>query len=61
MNQLISVQAAAEMIRSGKSISVAGPESALDQLPAGNWIGGTIPYFMWQPVASLCKGGSRSL
>lgn len=46
MNELISVQAAAEMIRRGVPLSLAGPESALDQLPAGNWIGGTIPYFM---------------
>jgi hypothetical protein len=46
MNQLISVQAAAELIRQGTPLSLAGPESALDQLPAGNWIGGTIPYFM---------------
>lgn len=46
MNELISVQAAAELIRKGTPLSLAGPESALDQLPAGNWIGGTIPYFM---------------
>ena len=46
MNDLISVQAAAELIRQGVPLSLAGPESALDQLPAGNWIGGTIPYAM---------------
>jgi hypothetical protein len=46
MNELISVAAAAELIRQGATLSLAGPESALDQLPAGNWIGGTIPYFM---------------
>ncbi|MFZ6771568.1 DUF6976 family protein [Undibacterium sp. SXout7W] len=46
MNELITVQAASELIRSGKALTLAGPESALDQLPAGNWIGGTIPYFM---------------
>jgi hypothetical protein len=46
MNELISVSAAAELIRQGKPLSFAGPESALDQLPAGNWIGGTTPYFM---------------
>jgi hypothetical protein len=45
-NELISVQAAAELIRQGRPLSLAGPESALDQLPPGNWIGGTIPYFM---------------
>ena len=46
MNELISVQAAKELILRGIPLSLAGPESALDQLPAGNWIGGTIPYFM---------------
>lgn len=46
MNQLISVQAAAELIRGGRCLSVAGPEAALDQLPTGNWVGGTTPYFM---------------
>ena len=46
MNQLITVQAASQLISQGRPMSLAGPESALDQLPAGNWIGGTIPYFM---------------
>lgn len=46
MNEMISIEAAAELIRSGIPLSLAGPECALDQLPAGNWIGGTIPYFM---------------
>ena len=46
MNKLITVQAAIELITQGVPLSIAGPESELDQLPAGNWIGGTIPYFM---------------
>jgi len=46
MNELITVSAAAELIRRGVPLSLAGPESALDQLPAGQWIAGTIPYFM---------------
>ncbi|MDP9902926.1 DUF6976 family protein [Variovorax ginsengisoli] len=46
MNELITVQAAVELIGKGVPLSLAGPESALDQLPAGNWIGGTTPYFM---------------
>ena len=46
MNELIPVAAAVELIRRGLPLAFAGPESALDQLPAGNWIGGTIPYFM---------------
>jgi hypothetical protein len=46
MNQLMTVQGAAELIRAGRALSIAGPEAALDLLPPGCWIGGTIPYFM---------------
>ena len=52
MNELISVQAASELIEKGLALSIAGPEAALDQLPQGEWIGGTIPYFM------LASGGA---
>lgn len=52
MNQLITLQAAANLIRSGRALTVAGTEAALDQLPAGTWIGGTTPYFM------LTNGGA---
>ncbi len=43
---LMPVAAAASLISSGAWLSIAGDESALRQLPLGNWIGGTIPYFM---------------
>ncbi len=43
---LMPVTQAVDMIRAGKYLSIAGDEQALRQLPAGNWIGGTIPYFM---------------
>ncbi|WP_085314809.1 DUF6976 family protein [Derxia lacustris] len=43
---LVSVAEAAERLRSGRFHSVAADEAALRQLPAGNWIGGSIPYFM---------------
>jgi hypothetical protein len=46
MNQLISIAAAADLIRTGAPLALAGPESVLDALPTGQWIGGTIPYFM---------------
>lgn len=46
MNQLLPIDAAAELIRQGRPLSLAGTETALGCLPAGNWIGGTIPYFM---------------
>ena len=43
---LMPVGRAADLIRAGKYLSIGGDEQALRQLPAGNWIGGTIPYFM---------------
>lgn len=41
----------AEMIKSGKKLILAGDEKILTGLPEGDWIGGTIPYFM------SCDGG----
>jgi hypothetical protein len=46
MKSVITVQEAAELIHSGKQLFVAGDEQLLRQLPHGQWIGGTIPYFM---------------
>lgn len=34
------------MIREGKRLALAGEEELLNQLPKGQWIAGTIPYFM---------------
>lgn len=46
VNGLMNVDAAAVLIEHGVPLSLAGTEAALDKLPRGNWIGGTIPYFM---------------
>jgi hypothetical protein len=35
-----------ELIRSGSRLVLAGSEDALLRLPVGDWIAGTIPYFM---------------
>lgn len=43
---LLTVQETAELIRAGKVLSLAGDEALLAQLPTGNWIAGTIPYFI---------------
>jgi len=43
LQSISDVQAA---IRSGRPLLLAGSEPALRQLPRGNWIAGTIPYFM---------------
>ena len=45
-DHLHSVEAVAAMIKKGDSLLLAGEEALLKKLPAGNWIGGTIPYFM---------------
>lgn len=36
----------AARLRAGECLYLAGDEKLLAQLPQGNWIGGTIPYFM---------------
>jgi hypothetical protein len=46
MRKLYPIEEVANLIKSGKSLALAGDERALSQLPKGNWIGGTIPYFM---------------
>ena len=43
---LYEVDEAAELIRRGHGLLLAGDEGPLRQLPRGNWIAGTIPYFM---------------
>jgi hypothetical protein len=43
---LFSKNEVKEMINSGKRLVLAGDETMLNQLPKGEWIGGTIPYFM---------------
>ncbi|MFA6122908.1 MAG: hypothetical protein WCS75_14585 [Sphingomonas sp.] len=45
-NGLLEVADAITLIEAGLPLSIAGPESAMDMLPSGNWIGGTTPYFM---------------
>lgn len=44
--KLTTVAEATELLATGQPALVAGEESLLAQLPAGNWIGGTIPYFV---------------
>jgi hypothetical protein len=46
MTGLYERDVAADFIRSGKRLLLAGDERLLAELPKGDWIGGTIPYFM---------------
>ncbi len=46
MNKLVSIDEANALIETGRPIHIAGDETALRGLKRGNWIGGTIPYFL---------------
>ena len=41
MNEMMSVAQAAQRIKAGAVMAIAGPAAALEQLPNGRWIGGT--------------------
>ncbi len=44
--ELISLNEVEKQLAAGKTLLIAGDENLLKQLPKGQWIGGTIPYFM---------------
>lgn len=46
MKSLCTLKEACELINQQKNLIIAGDEALLKQLPHGNWIGGSIPYFM---------------
>jgi len=46
LSELFTVAEVAKMIAAGKKLLLAGDEHLLAALPAGDWIGGTTPYFM---------------
>lgn len=45
-SQMLDLDTVKAKIQAGEFLSIAADESVLAQLPAGNWIGGSIPYFM---------------
>jgi hypothetical protein len=51
---LLSPDEAAALIKTGRFLALAADEAILRRLPAGNWIGGTIPYFIGE------QGGLQS-
>ena len=51
---LKSITEVNEMIAKGKALLLAGSEGVLRQVAKGNWIGGTIPYFMDQEGGVCC-------
>lgn len=52
---LKTVNQVIEDIKTGKNLLLAGEERLLAGLPAGNWIGGTIPYFMDDTGGKISK------
>lgn len=46
MQTMNTIEQVSERIRKGEHLILAGDEGVLRQLPKGNWIGGTTPYFM---------------
>lgn len=45
-NMFISLEETKKLISEGKLLHIAGDEKLMSQLPKGNWIGGTTPYFI---------------
>jgi PAS domain S-box-containing protein len=54
-SRLLHPKEVARRITAGQCLMVAGEEQLLSTLPPGNWIGGTIPYFMASDGGCLCK------
>jgi len=52
-NQLISPEICAQWITEGRTLIVAADGPILKTLPKGNWIGGSIPYFMTEEGGAL--------
>lgn len=46
MKTLFNFNETVNLIKSGKVLTIAGDVDLLKTLPKGNWIGGSIPYFM---------------
>jgi len=53
---LLTPEKASELIQSGVMLAVAADEDVLASLPCGNWIGGTIPYFMGKNGGVTTRG-----
>ena len=52
---LINLEETINLINEGKKLHIAADESLLKQLPKGNWIGGTTPYFISEEGGLLTK------
>jgi hypothetical protein len=50
---ILTIAEAREKIEEGRKLLLAGDENSLRKLPKGNWIGGTIPYFISHTVGGM--------
>jgi hypothetical protein len=55
MKKLMCVEDVILKINNGEKLILAGDEDLLNKLPAGNWIAGTIPYFMDEDGGTYSK------
>lgn len=53
---IMTVHDVQKKISEGRYLLLAGDESVLGQLPQGNWIGGTIPYFITKGSSGFSVG-----
>lgn len=51
----ITLEETKKLIEEGKTLHIAADESLLEQLPKGNWIAGTTPYFITDKGGITCK------
>jgi hypothetical protein len=51
----ITLDETKKLIAEGKTLHIAADESLLEQLPKGNWIAGTTPYFITDEGGITCK------
>ena len=52
---LVTLEQAIAKVKEGKPLHIAADETLLDQLPRGNWIGGTTPYFISEEGGIMTK------
>lgn len=55
MKSLCDLEEVSKLITRGENLLLAADESLLKGLPTGNWIGGSIPYFMTEEGGLLTK------
>lgn len=55
MKSMCTTDEVKKLLEQGKTLLIAGDENLLKKIPKGNWIGGTIPYFMTSEGGQISK------